>query len=62
MLREESSKINNLNVYLKKLEEEKQIKPQQERKKTAEINEIEHEQTIEKIGTTNFFPLNDQLK
>lgn len=54
MLREESSKINNLNVYLKKLEEEKQIKSQQERKKTSEINEIEHEQTIEKIGTTNF--------
>lgn len=42
-------------MYLKKLEEN-QIKPQQERKKTVEINEIEHEQTIEKIGTTNFFP------
>lgn len=55
--KEESSKINNLSFYLRKLEKEKQIKPTVSRRKElvrigAEINEIKNRKSIEKISKT----------
>ena len=59
--KQEKSQINNLTLYLKELEKEKQTKPKVSRRKEiitirAEINEIETKETIAKINKTkNWF-------
>ena len=59
--KQEKAKINNLTLYLKELEKEKQIKPTVSRRKEiikiwAEINEIESKKPITKInGSKSWF-------
>ena len=53
--KKERSQINNLTLYLKELEKEKQTKPTVSKRKEitkirAEISEIENRKTIEKIN------------
>ena len=55
--KKERSQINNLTLYLKELEKEKQTKPTVSKRKEitkirAEISEIENRKTIEKINIT----------
>ena len=55
--KQEKPQINNLTLYLKELEKEKQTKPKVSRRKEimkvrAEINEIEMKKTIAKINKT----------
>ena len=54
--KQEKSQINNLTLYLKEVENEKQTKPKVRRKEvikiSVEINEIETKKTIEKINET----------
>ena len=55
--KQEKSEINNVTLYLNKLEKEEQTKPQVSRRKEiikirAEINEIETKKTIAKINKT----------
>ena len=52
--KQEKSQIHNLNLYLKKLEKEQQIKPKCSRRRElikirAEINEIKSKRTVEQI-------------
>ena len=55
--KQEKAQINKLNLHLKQLEREEQIRPKVSRRKEiiniiAEINEIEMKKTIEKINET----------
>ena len=54
--KQEKSQINNLTLYVKEVENEKQTKPKVRRKEvikiSVEINEIETKKTIEKINET----------
>ena len=60
--KEESSKINKLSFYLRRIDKEEQIKSKVSRRKEiikirAEINETENRKSIEKINATkSLFP------